>query len=258
VRSEDKQSVGERMATLHDALSKTAAGRGYAVVHDERYPHFECRIIKGERVGWHIYVRSRQRRVPLTKKEQKLWGDSRTWKQIVESTEFLVVQLNAHYSSIQRMDERPGHLLHDSAAKILARLEAMAEHAIEYKAEQAERERRRKIMRARRDQMRRLEDGEEERWSELRRMAAGWEEAGRLRSFVDAVSQKLSELKIRPARADFWLTWARERIDELDPFLGCPEFIYESFVAKPGEEQEEILSEYEREFGEPDPDEFVE
>jgi hypothetical protein len=258
VRPEDRPSVGERMAMLHDALSKAAAERGYAIVHDRRYSDFECRLIEGERVGWNIYIRGRMRKVPLTKQEQKFWGDSRTWKQIVEPTEFLVVQLNADYSSIQRMDEKPRHLLHDSAEKILAKLEAMAAHAIEYKAEQAERERRRAIMRARRKQIELLEDGEEERWSELRRMAAGWNEAGRLRSFVDAVSRKLAGLKNRPARVDLWLAWARERIDALNPFLGEPEFVYESVVAKLREEERKVLSEYEREFGEPDPDEFVE
>jgi len=242
--------VERRRLRALNALLNSAQVRGYTIGRpkNENWPLWL--VIRGERVDWRFRERCYQRKIPLTKDELRF--SSKPWKQILILSGYLVLSIKADYSSEKDIYERPGEQLEDCMEKILDRCEAMAAHAIEQKDYWAAWEERRREKLARRERAQKLADAEEERWSKLRRMAADWREAEYLRAFVDIVERRLSEMQDRPQRADLWLDWAHRRIEALDPLLRDPRAVYEATVQKP---RSRILSDYERQFGEPDPDE---
>lgn len=242
----------KRRLCVRNALMNAAEARGHAIVHPDEDSWRVWFVIHGERVDWWTRERYSTRSMPLTKRELKSAPAGKPYKQELHPTGFLVLTIKADYSSEKVIYEKPQRPFEDRIEELLDQFEALAAHAIEQKNYWADWERRRLKKLAQRRQKERLRAIEEQRWAKLRRMAADWEETERLRKFVGAVGRRLAKLKDRPARADLWIEWARRRIDALDPFRSDPRFIYETAVQKP---RRRVLSDYEREFGEPDPDE---
>jgi hypothetical protein len=225
---------------VYDAVLKEAEKRGHRIEHLKNFEDvwFE---IGGEHVEWLLYERDNLRKVPLTKKELKSpFNSGRTWRQVKVASGFLVLVVSADYNSDHRIDERPGHLLENRAGRILDKFESVAARAADGRKWQAEFYVR-QARRARRERIRQIEG---ERWMRLREMASEWNEAERLRKFVETVARRMDELKPRPPRVDAWLDWARWRIDDFDPLAEDTEAVFAKVVQRPRR-----MSDYEREFG---------
>lgn len=235
--------VGRRELRILDAILKAADARGHAICHNEN-ALFEIWLVIGrERVDWHFREHYYYR--PLRPTELKHDPFESRPKNVAEPSGYLILSIKADYSTKQVVREKPGMLFETRIEGILQKFEAKAAHAAEQRNLWEERERARWERQTRRLRMRTLERREEERWSDLCRMAADWKEANDLRAFVDLVAARMNELEKRPARADLWLAWARWRIDGLDPSRLDAPTVYETFVRNPLLREKESLSEIE-------------
>jgi hypothetical protein len=226
-----RTAIGRRKLRLLDAILKAADARGHAICHNENALFGIWLVIDRERVDWGFRERYYYR--PLRPTEPKRDPFQSGQKNVAEPSGYLVLSIKADYSTTQEVREKPGKLFETRIEEILQKFEAKAAHAAEKKKQWEESERARWERQKRRLRVRTLERREEERWSELCRMAADWKEANDMRAFVDLVAARMNELEKRPARADLWLKWAGWRIDTLDPSRRDAQAIYDDIVRNP-------------------------
>jgi len=102
--------------------------------------------------------------------------------------------------------------------KVLIALKKAAAKAKVREAEKLEYD---KAMQLRRDEMakaKRLREADEKRFSEFRGRAVDWQEAGRLRRFVNEVKDHPDKwLELGLDKRGDWLTWIEQKISKLDP-----------------------------------------
>lgn len=226
-------AIGRRELRVQDAILKAAEARGLAICHRENAFSGIWLVIDGERVDWELRERYYYRppRPGEAVPEGHTQGRKRT--NVAEPTGNLVLSIKAALSPKQDIHERHGHPFEIRIDEILRKFEAKAAHAVAQRSEWERSERARCEREARASRLQTLEEREDERWSELCRMAAAWRDADNLRAFVDLVAARMDDLERRPVRADLWLDWARRRIDALDPTRRDARIMYETIVLNP-------------------------
>lgn len=242
--------IGRRELRLQDAIFKAAEARGHVIRHGKESFSDVWVLIAGQRVEWEFRERYRYRRLPIPASELKFHPPEKQWKSIAEPSGHLVLTIKVNGVPKQELQERHNRLFESRVEEILDKLESKAAQTDAQRNARAERERASREREAREERRRILEEREETRWSDLRGVAATWKEAELLREFVRRVEARLGRLSNRPTRTELWLSWARDRIERLDPFATDDAGLYAALVAKPIRKE---LSEYELEFGEPDP-----
>ena len=226
-------AIGRRELRVQDAILKAADARGYAICHRNNALFGLWLLIDGERVDWEF----RERYYYRPPRPAEIEPDDHPWSRkqnnVAEPSGYLVLSIKAALSPKQDVHERYGHLFESRIDEILQKCEMKAAHAVAQRRQWEQRERARCERQARARCQQTLEEREDERWSELCRMAAAWRDADNLRAFVDLVAARMDELNQRPVRADLWLAWARRRIDALDPSRREARTVYEAIVQNP-------------------------
>jgi hypothetical protein len=243
-------AIGRRELRVQDAILKVAEARGHAIRHGQEGLFNFWLIIDGQRVDWEFRERYQYRKTPITAAERKLYPPDKNWKSVAEPSGNLVLTIKVNGIAKQDVQERHNRLFEKRIDEILAKFESKAVQTNAQRNSWAERQRARCEREARIERQRLLEEREEDRWCGLQQAAARWKEAELLREFVGRVERRLGRLSNRPTRTDLWLAWARDRIKLLDPFMADDAGLYAALIAKPMRKE---LSEYEMEFGEPDP-----
>lgn len=248
----DQTDSGKRVFQMHDAILKAGEARGYAaeIPKDSRDPLGFA--IRGEHVSWRIREGYRRRKVPLSKAELNTpfnLATGTTTKTLDEPSGALIVFLNARYNIEKRIDDTPRKPLKNRMGEILDWMDAAAAHAAARREEDNLTWRRRIDEQGRRQRLGTLIKREERRWSRLRQVTADRGEVERLLETVAAVRKRMSDGGIDTPRVEAWLQWAEGRIAGLDLMRREPEAIFNRLIAR-----SKALTEYEREFGEEEPD----
>jgi hypothetical protein len=180
-------TAAERVRELETFLLAAARERGYPIDRGRHHPGHWRFIIQNADVEWLIYERGLQRKVPLTKKEEKSWVFLHTaekgWKQVLVPSGWLVLLVSGDYQPQKRIEERPNAPL--VASEIFARFEQMGAYGAAERARRNEEERQ-KAKRAG-ERLQSIEV-EESRWKALNAAMNNLERARRLRHFIDTVS----------------------------------------------------------------------
>jgi hypothetical protein len=250
--SSDSAPADCRFAFVQNALLRGAEARGYTVGCPGNDVSYFWTKIGGERVDWRLRERCFIRNEPLTKKELKRQRDGKTTQGFWHLSGYLVLTVSASYSGNKHIYEKHKCLFDRRIEEFLALFEALAAHAAEQKQQSEDWERRR-VEKLERWEAKQLRAAREEAWwGRLRCMAAEWSEAGQLKAFVKAIEKRFEKLDQRPEKADIWLDWAKRRIASLDPSRNDPRAVFMTGGQMP--QRPRPRSDYEREFGEPDPD----
>lgn len=209
-------TAAERVRELETLLLAAARERGYPIDHGRHHPGHWRFIIQNADVEWLIYERGVQRKVPLTKKEEKSWVflhmAERGWKRVLVPSGWLVLLVSGDYQSQIRIEERPGAPL--IASEIFARFERMGAYGAATRARRNE-EQRQKAKRAG-ERLQSIQV-EESRWKALNAAMNDMERARRLRSFIDAVSSYSPQRPDQERRVRKWKRWAVAQADSIDP-----------------------------------------
>lgn len=228
-----RTAIGRRELRVQDALLKAADARGHVLCHRPNALSGLWLLIDGERVDWEFRERYYYGPPRTAQTGPDGHPPGRKQNNVAEPSGYLVLSIKAALSPKQDMHERYGHLFESRIDEILQKFEMKAAHAVAQRRQWAQRERARCECQARARRQQTLEERENERWSELCRMAAAWRDADNLRAFVNLVAARMDELNQRPVRADLWLAWARRRIDALDPSRREARTVYEAIVQNP-------------------------
>jgi hypothetical protein len=209
-------SAAERVEELESFLLAAARERGYPIDRGRCHPGHWRFIIQNADVEWLIYERGVQRKVPLTKKEEKsrffLQDEERGWKRVLVPSGRLVLLMSGDYQSQIRIEERTRAPF--VASEIFARLEQIGAYGAAERACRDEEERLQAKRAAERVQSRRVE---ESRWKALNGTMNDMERARRLRQFIDAVSSHSPQRPDQQRRVRKWKRWATAHADSIDP-----------------------------------------
>ena len=93
-----------------------------------------------------------------------------------------------------------------------------------YRQEVEERRRQREAAHQRAIEAERRRRQEELRIQELEQLAAAWAKANQIRQFIAAVRQELARHGPVPDSAEYWVRWATDQVDRIDPLKGDPVF----------------------------------
>lgn len=112
--------------------------------------------------------------------------------------------------------------------KLVAAVLAAGPRLVQCRKEDEEREARWRREAEERAERERLAKEDEERWSRFRQFAMDWEEAARMRRFIDILKPALAsaetEVDNRPVAE--WIEWAEEKARQFDPLTNSPEKIF--------------------------------
>ena len=77
-------------------------------------------------------------------------------------------------------------------------------------------------------------------------MAADWQEAARIRRFLDAIEARIDGQPDSSGRAQTWLAWARDRAEQLDPLSESAGNTFEQLVGNK-DQKDDLEDEFEDE-----------
>jgi hypothetical protein len=211
-------SAAERVEELESFLLAAARERGYPIDRGRCHPGHWRFIIQNADVEWLIYERGVQRKVPLTKEEQKsrffLENEERGWKRVLVPSGWLVLLISGDYQSQIRIEERARAPF--VASEIFARLEQIGAYGAAERTRRNEEEREQARRSAERLRSRQVEDS---RWKALNAAMNDLEKARRFRHFIDTISSHSPQRPDQERRVRKWKRWATAQADSIDPML---------------------------------------
>jgi hypothetical protein len=199
-------------AALHAALR----ARGHEV-------EAETAIVLGERIDFRFTEMVWKKLVPLTARERRAEGNAPgATKLVVTPTgkPILIAKPADRDGGGERRWTDKGQLLENQMDRIVLRFEAIAKQVIDGRARAEESSRefaaavRRASMRLQRERTIRA------RPKTLRALAERWEEAARLRAFLDAAEARIVA-EPAPGALTAWLEWARGYAESVDPLTSA-------------------------------------
>jgi hypothetical protein len=239
---EPKTALASRMLAIESALYVALEARGH-----EARPGLA--LVNGERFTFWLYEPERRTRVALKPKEWGYRAGEGVTKQVMvpSGQPTLVVQPDdcTHGGGERRWAARPGRPIERQVERIVTRLEAITKQMAESRIRSAEYDRELEIAMRRAARRLRREREEKARPGMLRNLTADWQEAARIRAFLDALEARLASHPSREALQS-WLQWARSYVQVFDPLSGASLGRLEAHAAILNEPQNEE---------EPDPDE---
>ena len=228
---EEMDPLDRRALQIESAFYREAEARGH---HAER----GSLHIDGHAFTLEIYEAGRAVRERLTRKDPGYRKDAVQWRQAWEPSGLLtlIIQIEG-WGGKRRWTDRPGKLLETQASRLILHFERLARekasHDARYEAYQREAEiaRRQTAHRVFKEQERKR------RPTVVRTLAAQWEEAARLRAFLDVLERCFAPPT--PSMRE-WLAAARDDIDKLDPLspsrLQALEFHADAVASAPEDE----------------------
>ncbi|MBJ7483513.1 hypothetical protein [Brevundimonas sp.] len=172
-------------------------------------------MIKGEAITFGVYEANHRTSERLTRKDEGYRKDIVQWRQVWSPSGRLILVIRVRdWGGERRWSERPGKLLESQVDRFTLRLERLVEEkaANEARCDAYQRE----VEIAQRHTARRVfkEQERRRRPAVVRALAAQWEEAARLRAFLDTLESRNSPL---PSAMSQWLGAARDDLQALDP-----------------------------------------
>ena len=112
--------------------------------------------------------------------------------------------------------------------KLIAAVLAAGPRLIQCRKEDEEREARWRREAEERAERERLTKEDEERWQRFRKFAMDWEEAARLRRFIETLKPALAsaQSEVDGRTTSQWIEWAEEKARLLDPLTNSPDAIF--------------------------------
>jgi hypothetical protein len=226
-----------RAYRIMDALLKgfTARGFGLRGSPDDGYVHL---LIDGQKLEFSLC--SCTCRVPheWTKEEAvrvQRWGDlyaPRQWDH-VESDQ-LALEFNKPGSwQTRSWSEKRGYKLEDKLSAVPLALLRRIDFDRETEAKMQDEQRAREEEHRRRQEIEEEEKRRRERRRQLRRDAKRWDEARRMRAFINAAREQFVHSGTLTAEQASWIKWASRVADRLDPLRGLEDAFSSRQTAKP-------------------------